>query len=614
MAISARRRAAWVGLLAAATMLSGAPAATAATGDYASYGGDQGGTRYSTLTQINKRNVGKMVEAWRFNMASGGLQVQPIVVNGVLYATTTDGKVVALDAAMGTVKWTATFPGAGGGRGRGLTFWSAGKDRRILVPGGAFVYEINADNGQLISSFGDGGKVDLRLQLRSNDPTKNLINLGTPPSLYKDIFVTAGGVPETSPSAPGDIRGWDVRTGKLLWTFHTIPYPGELGYESWPKDAYQTAGGVNAWPGTIVDAKNGIVFAAVGSPADDFWGGERPGNNLYGNSLIAIDARTGKRLWHFQTVHHDMWDADFSAQPILMTVKRGGRPIEAVTVTNKAGFIYIFDRRTGRPLFDIAETPMPASDVEGEIASKTQPIPSLPAPLGLQTVSPETLTNLSPEANADARAKLATMKYGPVFTPIAKGKDTIVIPGFSGGVEWGGMAADPNGILYANSEDIAWYTSIIDQNRPGPGRSKMNFSGYNKFRDAEGYPATLPPWGTLSAIDMNSGKYLWKIPLGYYPELAAKGRKDTGSENYGGPVVTASGLLFIGATIYDQKIRAFETSTGKILWESDLPYGGVATPATYMAGGAQYVVIAASGARNPKGPRGAALVAFKLGK
>lgn len=603
-----------IGLLACISSGICSASLAASKANYPGYGGDQGGTRYSELRQINKDNVGKLVEAWRFDMPAGGLQVQPIIVEGVLYATTTDGKVVALDAASGAVKWSTGFPGAGGGRGRGLTFWQSGDDRRLLVPGGAFVYQVNADTGKLVPEFGDGGMINLRLQLRGDDPTKNLINLGTPPSLYRDIFITAGGVPETSPSAPGDIRAWDVRTGKLVWTFHTIPHPGELGYESWPAEAYKTAGGVNAWQGTIVDEDNGIVFAALGSPADDFWGGERPGNNLYGNSLVAIDAKTGKRLWHFQTVHHDMWDADFAAQPILMTVKRGGRPVQAVAVTNKAGFIFVFDRKTGKPMFEIKETAVPKSDVEGEFSSPTQPVPVLPAPLGLHEIGPESLTNRTPEANAAARKKLAAMKYGPVFTPIAKDRDTIVIPGFSGGVEWGGMAADPKGILYANSENIAWYTSIIDQNRPGPGRSKFNFSGYNKFRDSDGYPATRPPWGTLNAIDINTGKYLWTIPFGYYPELAAKGLNNTGSESYGGPVVTASGLLFIGATIYDREFRAFDTATGKELWKAKLPYGGVATPATYLAKGNQYLVIGASGARDNKGPKGAALVAFKLAK
>jgi quinoprotein glucose dehydrogenase len=609
--IAARRL---IGLLAGAALLWHGGLSAATKADYPAYGGDHGGTRYSQLSQITKKNVRKLVQAWRFDMPAGGLQVQPIIVGGVLYATTTDGKVIALDAATGAVKWSTGFPGTGGGRGRGLTFWRSGNDRRILVPGGAFVYEINADTGQLISSFGDGGKVDLRLQLRGDDPMKNLVNQGSPVSLYKDVFITAGGVPETSPSAPGDLRGWDVRTGKLLWSFHAIPHPGEPGYETWPADAWKTAGGVNAWQGTIVDEEAGVLYAALGSPADDFWGGERLGNNLYGNSLVAIDASTGKLLWHFQTVHHDMWDADFSAQPILLTVKRGGKPVKAVAATNKAGFIFLFERATGKPLFDIKEVPQPPSDVEGEVASPTQPIPVLPAPLGLHEIAPETLTNRTPEANAAARAKLATMKYGPVFTPIAKGKDTIVIPGFSGGVEWGGLAADPKGVIYANSENIAWFTSIIDQNRPGPGRSKYNFSGYNKFRDPDGYPATKPPWGTLNAIDMNSGKYLWKIPFGYYPELAAKGMGDTGSESYGAPVVTASGLLFIGATIYDRQFRAFDASNGKELWKASLPFAGVASPATYLADGEQYVVIAASGARDSKGPKGAALVAFKLGK
>jgi quinoprotein glucose dehydrogenase len=579
--------------------------------DFRHYGGDQGGTRYSPLTAINKTNVTKMTKAWQIDMPVGGLQVQPIIVNGVLYATTTDGKVIAADAATGQQKWSIALTGAGGGRGRGLTFWEEGNDRRILVPGGAFVYALNADTGVLIPTFGDAGKVNLRLQLRGDNPDANLVLQGTPVSLYKNIFITAGGVPENGPSAPGDLRGWDVKTGKLLWTFHTIPHPGEPGYETWPKEAYKTAGGVNAWQGTIVDEKNGLLFAALGSPADDFWGGDRIGDNLYGNSLLALNATTGKLIWHYQTVHHDMWDADFSTPPILQTVMRNGKPVEAVTATNKTGSIFIFDRKTGKPLFDIKETPIVASDVEGEVTSKTQPVPVTPAPVGLQVVTPETLTNRTPQANAEARAKLATMKNGPVFTPIAKDKETIVIPGFSGGVEWGGMATDPKGILYLNSENIAWYTSIIEQPRPGPGKVRLTFKGYNKFRDSDGYPATAPPWGTLQAIDMNTGKYVWKIPFGYYPELADK---TTGSESYGGPVVTASGLLFIGATVYDRKLRAYEAATGKELWSADLPYAGNATPATYMAGGEQYVVIAASGGRDQNGPKGAGLVAYKLPK
>jgi quinoprotein glucose dehydrogenase len=327
---------------------------------------------------------------------------------------------------------------------------------------------------------------------------------------------------------------------------------------------------------------------------------------------VAIDANTGKRLWHFQAVHHDMWDSDFAAPPVLMTVTRNGKKIEAVAASSKLGFTYLFDRKTGKSLFEIKETPVPPSDIVGERTSPTQPIPSLPYPVARQTVTAEALTNRSPEANAFARAKLATMRTGGPFNPIAKDQETISAPGFGGGAEWGGLSADPNGILYINSNDIAWSTAIIDQPRPGPDKSKMHFSGYNKFYDQEGYPAVSTPWGTLNAIDMNTGQYLWRVPFGEYPDLVAKGLKNTGSENYGGPVTTASGLLFIGATIYDRKFRAYDSATGAVLWQNTLPYAGVATPATYMAGGKQYVVIAASGARDPKGPKGAALVAFKL--
>jgi quinoprotein glucose dehydrogenase len=603
----------FMALSVAALAITSTSVLAQAGADYAVYGGDAGGTRYSTLTQIDKSNVTQLEPAWRFDMATGGSQVQPIVIHEVLYAVTTDGKVVALDAATGAVKWTSALEGVGGLRGRGVAFWSDGDDHRLLVPGRRMLYQVNADTGDLIATFGTDGKIDLGLNLRGDDPTQNLINMGSPPAIYEDVFITHGGVPEVSPSAPGDIRGWDVRTGKHLWTFHTIPHPGELGYDTWPEDAYLTAGGANAWQGVIVDEKNGLVFAATGSATDDFWGGERLGDNLFANSLIAIDARTGERVWHFQAVRHDMWDGDFAPQPILLTVQRDGRTIEAVAAHNKLGLLYAFDRKTGESLFPIDEVPIPPSDVPGEVAAKTQPVPRLPEPLGLQEVTPDTLTNRTPEANAWAREALSKMRYGPKFTPLAKDQETIVAPGHSGGVEWGGMAADPQGVLYANSNNIAWSTAIIDQILPGPGRSKMHHSGYNKFLDPDGYPATAPPWGTLNAIDMNTGAYLWSIPFGYYPELAEE-MGNTGTENFGGPVVTASGLLFIGATIYDRKMRAFDTATGEELWQADLPFSGVASPATYMAGGEQYVVIAASGTRDSKGPKGAALVAFKLAR
>ncbi|MES2699522.1 MAG: pyrroloquinoline quinone-dependent dehydrogenase [Pseudomonadota bacterium] len=598
-------------LLAAVCAVSMTAQGSAQDVGWPSYGGDQGGTRYSTLTQINRQNVAQLQESWRLDVAAVAMQTQPIIIGRTLYAFSPDGQAIAVDAATGEKKWSfhlAQTPRAGG---RGMTYWSEGAEHRLIVPANNLIYALDPDTGQPIAGFGNNGMIDIRVGLRDPDPARNPMRISSPPSLYRNIFIVNGGVPETSPSVPGDIRGFDVRTGELLWTFHVVPRPGEPGHETWPSDAWERAGGVNAWQGMVVDEDNGIVFAALGSPSDDFWGGERHGDNLYGNSVVALDAATGRKLWHQQVVRHDLWDADFAAPPTLMTVTRNGRSVQAVAATNKLGFVYLFDRMTGEPLFDLVDTPVPASDVPGEQAAVTQPVPVLPRPLARLDVTMDTLTNISPEANAFARERLAAMRVARVFTPLAYNQDTIAVPGFSGGAEWGGMSADPEGTLYINSNDIAWYSSVIEQPNPGPGKSPMHFSGYNKFRDAEGYPAVAPPWGTLNAIDMNTGEYRWRIPLGYYPALAERGLGDTGTENYGGPITTASGLLFIGATVFDRKFRAFDKDTGHLLWETELPYSGVATPATYMVDGRQYVVIATSGGRDPS-QRGAAYVAFAL--
>ena len=594
--------------IGAATLTSQAPAQNV---DWPSYGGDQGGTRYSTLTQIGRHNVDRLQQVWRLDVAAIAMQTQPIVIDRTLFAFSPDGQAIAVDAATGVQKWSFRLAQTPRGGGRGMAYWSEGNEQRLIVPANNLIYALDPKTGQPIPGFGTNGMIDIRVGLRDPDPARNPMRISSPPSIYRNVFIVNGGVPETSPSVPGDIRGFDVRTGALLWTFHVVPRPGEPGYKTWPADAWKTAGGVNAWQGMIVDEKNGIVFAALGSPSDDFWGGERHGDNLYGNSLVALDAATGKKLWHQQVVRHDLWDADFAAPPSLITVKRNGRSVQAVAATNKLGYVYLFDRKTGKPLFDMVDTPVPASDVQGELAAKTQPVPVLPRPLARMEISAETLTDISPEANAYAREKLAKMRVVPVFTPMAYNQDTIAVPGFSGGAEWGGMSADPEGTLYINSNDIAWYTSVIDNPNPGSDRSPMHFSGYNKFRDADGYPAVAPPWGTLNAIDMNTGQYRWRIPLGYYPALAKRGRGDTGTENYGGPITTASGLLFIGATVFDRQFRAFDKETGALLWQTELPYSGVATPATYMVDGRQYVVIATSGGRDPS-QRGAAYVAFAL--
>jgi quinoprotein glucose dehydrogenase len=594
-------------------------------GDYPYYNGDAGGMHYSPLTQINPGNVFRLKEAWRYELKrEGELENTPIMVGGVLYGVGA-GKVVALDAATGAEKWVFTpeLPqrSRAGFNDRGESWWTDGKTSRLLVTASNFVYSLDPATGQPDPAFGDKGRIDLDDNLRG-PASVNYVRMGGAVNVWHDMFFTCGEVGEQTPASPGDIRAWDVRTGKLVWIFHTIPHPGELNAETWADGAWQTAGGANDWPGMVLDEKRGLLFAGTGSAADDFYGGERPGKNLYANSLIALDARTGKLRWYFQAVHHDEWDDDFASPPVLVTVTRKGRTIPAVTATNKTGYVYVFNRETGESLFPIDEVPVPPATAPGDTAWPTQPRPRLPLPLSHQTITAEDLTQRTPEANAWARAKFATFLNGPTFTPPAYNQETVSLPGFSGGNEWGGMTFDPRlQYLFVNTENVLWTTAVIDRKGrtrvEGPelpgAQSRFTFSGYNKFKDPDGYPATAAPWGHLTAIDLKTGQFAWRIPFGTYPELVAKGMKDTGSESYGGSVATASGLLLIGASDFDRKMHAFDSRTGKLLWETELPYAGNATPITYMAGGKQYVVIAASTGHDRKAPKGSAFVAFTLG-
>jgi quinoprotein glucose dehydrogenase len=448
---------------------------------------------------------------------------------------------------------------------------------------------------------------------------ENRVGMASPAGLYKNVLITHGGVGETTPASPGDIRGWDVETGKLLWTFHTIPYPGEEGYESWPKDAYQKAGGANAWGGVSVDDGRGIVFATTGSAADDFYGGDRLGNNLYANSLIAINATTGKKLWHFQTVHHDLWDNDFACPPTLSTMVRNGKTIDVVFATPKTGYIYVFNRETGEPIFPIDEKPVPTNGAPGDVVSPTQPIPRItPALSWDRGITENDLTNRTPEAHAAVLERFKNMFSGPMFTPPQFGKDTIVAPGFAGGVEWGGLMTDPvNHLAFFNSLRVAWYTSVMDRQPArggGPDRephSRYSTGGYRSFRDPQGYPATAPPWGTLTAMDLNTGKFIWNIPFGEYPEL---GHPEWGSESYGAGVVTASGILMIAAAVADPHFKVYDTKTGKLISSTELPFPGIASPATYMVNGRQFVAFATSSGRAGRGAKntGSMLVAYAL--
>ena len=675
--------------------------------DWQAYGGGDG-THYSSLAQINRDNVTNLVEAWRYDTGEkGGIEASPIIVGKVLYTTTPRKSVIALDAASGKLLWKYDFGLPGYVLTRGVSYWSDGKQGRILAGARYYLFALDATTGKLIPSFGENGRIDLRKGLR--EPyVEQSVSLTSPGSVYKDLIIVGGANPETLPAPPGDIRAFDVRTGALRWTFHTIPHPGEYGYDTWPKDAWNHAGAANNWAGMTVDAARGIVYVPTGSAAFDFYGGNRVGNDLFADSLIALDAATGKRIWHFQGVHHDLWDRDFPAPPALATVMHDGKRVDAVAQTTKSGLLYVFDRTSGKSLFPIDEITVAMSNVPGEVASATQPYPKLPEPYTQQSTTMDTLTNRTPEAHAWAVKQLSSMVAGGQFVPPSVDKLTVDMPGFAGGGEWGGVATDPGGVLYVNANDTAWlvgltipppagsagervyqnqcsgchginragsppaipalwgiegiltdqeiaatirggkgrmppFASLSDddvqavvryltkapqqQERKKPSSDKVAAEaaggkttddmpyktiGFRRFTDPEGYPATAPPWGTLSAIDLNTGKYLWKIPFGQYPELVAKGMADTGSDNYGGPVVTAGGLLFIGASVFDEKFHAYDKSTGKLLWEAPLPLAGLATPATYMVDGKQYVVIGAGGGQSSRKPSGGIYVAYKL--
>ena len=677
--------------------------------DWPIYGGTSDNNRYSPLAQISRRNVKRLEVVWSFDTGeSGGLQTSPIEVGGVLYGITPTQKIFALDAATGKLLWKFDSGIMGTQPDRGLAYWADNKqkDRRIIVGVMNFVYELDAATGKPVSSFGKNGRIDLRVDL-DRLPEQQVIYLTSPAVIYKDLMIVGGRESETLPASYGDIRVYDVRTGKLRWKFHTIPRPGEFGYETWPKDSWKTSGAANNWTGMTVDKKRGIVYVPTGSAAFDFYGGDRIGDDLFANSLIALNAETGERIWHFQGVHHDLWDRDFPTPPILLTVQHDGRKVDAVAQASKQGFVFLFDRTNGQSLFPLDCRDYPPGDLRGEVAAQGQCLPAKPAPFARQTLTEDTLTQRTPEAHQWALDRFRTFRSEGQFVPFGTTRETVIFPGFDGGAEWGGQAVDPEtGIIYINSNDIAWtgrlaettpaeaeqntakglYTSqcavchgdnmagsppaipaLVDVGKrlsgdqiaatirsgkgrmpgfsnlgdeqlaalvgyvmgggrsgsateevtsegPAPPAIPFHFTGYLRFYDPGGYPAVAPPWGTLNAINLNTGEYVWKTPFGEYPELAAKGMKNTGTENYGGPLVTAGGLLFIGATNYDKKFRAYDKATGELLWETILPFAGNATPITYELKGQQYVVIAAGGGKDLKSKSGGVYMAFALKK
>ena len=468
---------------------------------------------------------------------------------------------------------------------------------------------LDAKTGKLIESFGKGGRVDLRDDL-DRDMTNLRVSASTPGPIYKDLLILGtGGGEGPRPAAPGHIRAYDVRTGKRRWIFHTIPHPGEFGYDTWPPEAWKISGGANCWGGMSVDETRGLVFAATGSPTFDFFGGDRKGQNLFGNCVLALNAETGERVWHFQAVHHDIWDYDLPCQPVLVTVRHQEKPVDAVAQITKMGFIFLLDRETGKPLFPIEERPTPKSDIPGEEAWPTQPFPTKPPPIARQRLTEDGLANLSPESHAATLAQFKKIRSEGLFTPLSK-QGTVVFPGTLGGGLWGAGAFDPaSGRIYVASNNIGNIMALTEA-KPDAGY-RYDHKGYNQFRGPDGYPACKPPWGVLSAVDLNEGEIVWQKTLGEFKELSERGIPPTGTQTMGGAVATKGGLVFIAAT-KDEKIRAFDAETGKILWEAQLDAGGYATPCTYEAGGKQYVVIAAGGGGKNRTRAGDAFVAFAL--
>lgn len=667
--------------------------------DWAHYLGSKSSSQYSRAKGITPANVSRLQVAWEYK--TGGrdpknrsqIQCNPLVIDGILYGTTPDLILFALDGATGDELWrwdpAADAGLAKSGVNRGLVHWHDGQQSRIIFANDRYIHAIDAATGKRIPSFGNDGSVDLKEGL-GRDVEGFQLQANTPGVVFRNLLITGMRLGEgPAPAAPGHIRAYDLHSGEIVWRFNTIPQPGEFGFETWPLNAWQYIGGANVWTGFALDESRGIVFCPTGSAAFDFWGGNRIGDNLFANCLIALNAHTGERIWHYQFVHHDLWDRDLPAPPNLMTLHRDGKPVDVVAQVTKSGHVFVFDRENGTPIFPIEEIPVPQSDLEGEVASATQPIPSKPAPFSRQLFSYEEITDISAESHREILERFSKLRpHTPYAPPSMQG--TIVFPGFDGGGEWGGSAATPDGTIYVNANEMPWILTMVrttgkndglatagqaiysqvcavchgqdmsgnpQQNVPSLidlksrlkpedtmnllvtgrkvmpsfaflsenqrlavtqfihgeketevspsdpaatvdaiGTSPYSTTGYNRFLDSKNYPAVKPPWGTLNAIDLNTGEYRWKVPLGEYPELTAAGMAETGTENYGGPVVTAGGLVFIGAS-RDEHFRAFDSNTGRELWKFKLPAAAYSTPATYTVNGRQYVVVACGGGK-----------------
>jgi glucose dehydrogenase len=594
------------------------------------YGGEPGNSKYSSLKQINRSNVRQLKVAWIYrtgDLSDGktwpqrsAFETTPLMIEDTLYLTTPFSRMVALEALTGKEKWSfdpkidRTRPG-NLFINRGAAFWADGETRRVFLGtlDGRLV-SLDARTGQKDDNFGSGGWVNLRQGVADDFPEKGY-GMTSPPAIYRNLVICGALTPDGEPQGPrGDVRAFDARTGKLVWTFHTVPRPGEFGNDTWSGESWKNRGAVNPWSILTVDSERGIIFLPLTSPATDYFGGDRKGANLFGDSLVALDAATGKRLWHFQTVHHNLWDYDIPAPPNLVTVTREGKAVAAVAQVTKTGFTFLFDRVTGKPLFDIVERAAPVSEVPGEQAWPTQPFPVKPPPYARQSFRAEELTNVTPESRAYCGKLIEGAVFGGLFTPIGL-KPTVLFPGTNGGANWGGASFDPEThTLYVNSMDVGMLYRMAKRAEGAaiPYRPQGSGTINSRFWDPNLWPCQQPPWGHLTAIDLDNGEFRWRSVLGVVDELIAKGLPPTGTSNLGGSIVTAGGLVFIGAT-NDRRFRAFDKDTGKELWTTTLPASAHATPMTFLGkDGKQFVVVAAGGGNKYNHDYSDSLVAFSL--
>jgi quinoprotein glucose dehydrogenase len=613
---------------------------TISDGEWPYYGGDQANSHYSRLMQIDKSNVQKLQIAWEWKAGEAtmpeysvspihGMEGTPLMINDVLYLPTSYHKVVALNANTGKEIWSYDPEVYKWGPGphpwvtrwarlRGIATWTDGKQRRLLMTARSELIELDAATGKLIPGFGNNGIVDLTEHLIWKTEKTDYTNT-SPPVVFKNLVVVGSSVPDQlvfPKSPPGDVQAFDVLTGKFVWSFHTIPQAGEFGNDTWKDDSWKTTGHANVWPPMTLDEKRGLLYLPVTSPANDFYGGRRKGNNLFGDSLVCLDANTGKRIWHFQTVHHDLWDYDGIMTPNLLTIYVGGKTIDAVAAVSKTGFTYVFDRATGKPVWPIVERPVPQTDVPGEETSPSQPFPTKPPAFAKQGFTENDVVDFTPEIKALALAKIKDYRFGPIFNP-PSAQGTLYLPSNSGGAEWGSGSVDPDrGILYVRAINIVAVMKL-----EGPGFDENGSVGFSNFpyKNLEpsellipgGIPVNKPPYGTMTAIDLNKGEIIWQVPIGdtptvrKNPKLKRLDLPPLGAVGRSGSLVTGGGLIFIGPG--DQTFVALDKDNGQVLWVDDLKTLIGSTPMTYRTRSGRQFIVVATGRQGTLG-----LMAFAL--